>query len=145
MLRSFSLAILYLSCAFAIYLSSPSLEERVGSIDAQPPRQPTESRGEDISTASAAFQSALPLGSHPLSGGVILTPEEEIFDLRREMKDLRADYTMMRRDLDRIKAELKAMRGNSEILTEWQIGRGADAAISSESKEETAKQHNHER
>lgn len=74
------------------------------------PMQTTALLAGETNTASTAYHSALPLGSHPLSGGFDLTVEEEMYNLKQEMKVLKADFITVRKDLDSLSAELEELR-----------------------------------
>lgn len=138
--------ILCLSFTFAIHVPSPSPRERIISIDGQKSTHTTALLAKETNTGLPAHHSALPLGSHPLSGGIGLTVEEEVYDLKQEMRYLKADYDAMKKDLDILSAELEDLRGVvlGMVMERWGTG-GAGKAVPAALKEQVRKQQDDER
>ena len=100
----------------------------------------------ESNTVSTAYHSALPLGSHPLSGGFDLTVEEEMYNLKQEMKVLKANYVTVRKDLNSLSTELEELRDLvvGTVIEAWG-NRVADKPSLTALKEYVNKPRNYER
>lgn len=113
-----ALVVLFSSLTSAIHFPFSSLRIGIGSLDTPRQVHPSTPIVGETKSAPPAYHSALPLGSHPLSGGFGITLEDEMNNVKQDLKNLQQEMKKLIQMLEELKALIETMSKNLDRLKE---------------------------